>query len=367
MFDRVYSTITSKADYRILTAIPVIFAVLCLIFFLIHGVSYGLEFQGGSWSEITTNRTFSQQELSQISATLVSAGMEDVQVYVSKGLGTSDNTLVIITKTLVNEGKINEILSPYLGDLRSNDLVVAKASGNPPADFKDKMLSRFVSVDVQVNGSLIQVNALELNPEEVKSAIEYYLGEKVDLTVSKKNLNVRSVGPTLGKTFREQGIKAIFLSFILMGIVVFLAFKEVIPSLAVIQAAVNDVFIALGCMSFFNIPFDSASLGALLMLIGYSVDTDILQTSRVLKQKGREVNESVDGAIKTGLMMTATTTSVMVVTIIVTTFFIPIPTLRTISIVLVFGLIGDLFTTWLTNAGLLKWFVERKKKRVVAR
>ncbi|MCX6695199.1 MAG: protein translocase subunit SecF [Candidatus Altiarchaeota archaeon] len=365
MFDDIYSKIISKADYRILTAIPPLFAVLMLFVFLVNGVSYGLEFQGGTWVEVSTNKTLSHETLSEIKSNLVSDGLSDVQVYETSGIGSSDNTLTIVTTSVVDDKKAAGLLSSYFGELRPNDIGTVVLGKTPPADFVDKVRSRFTHMDVSVNGTVVKFVSLELDSAELDSAVEYYLGEKVDLSVQKRNLDVRSVGPTLGKTFREQGIKAIFFSFILMSIVVFLAFKEVIPSIAVMQAAVNDVLITLGCMSLLGIPFDSASLGALLMIIGYSVDTDILLTTRVLKRKGWTVNESIDSGVKTGLMMNSTTIAVMCVTIIVTTFFIQIATLKTIATVLFFGIVGDVFTTFLTNAGLLKWLVESKVKKGV--
>ena len=97
------------------------------------------------------------------------------------------------------------------------------------------------------------------------------------------------------------------------------------------------------------------------MLISYSVDTDILLTARVLKQKHIEVNEGINGAMKTGLMMTLTTLTAMIITILVTTFVIQIPALNTIATVLAFGLIMDIFATWFTNTGLLKWHLEKPR------
>jgi preprotein translocase subunit SecF len=50
----------------------------------------------------------------------------------------------------------------------------------------------------------------------------------------------------------------------------------------------------------------TAGIVAFLMLIGYSVDTDILLTTRVLNKKNT-LNKEMFGALKTGLTMSATT------------------------------------------------------------
>ena len=45
---------------------------------------------------------------------------------------------------------------------------------------------------------------------------------------------------------------------------------------------------------------------AFLMLIGYSVDTDILLTTRALKKQEGTINERIYGAFKTGIFMNVT-------------------------------------------------------------
>jgi preprotein translocase subunit SecF len=116
----------------------------------------------------------------------------------------------------------------------------------------------------------------------------------------------------------------------------------------------------MGLMSIFGIVLEPASLVALIMLIGYSVDTDILLTTRMLKRKRGELDEAVDGALKTGLTMTGTTFVVMVVVLIVSTFFTHLQELTSIASVLLLGLLADVTSTWFMNAGILKWYIEEK-------
>ena len=48
------------------------------------------------------------------------------------------------------------------------------------------------------------------------------------------------------------------------------------------------------------------------MLIGYSVDSDILLTTRVLKRQGK-LNDELNGAFRTGIIMTSTTIAAVTV------------------------------------------------------
>jgi preprotein translocase subunit SecF len=185
--------------------------------------------------------------------------------------------------------------------------------------------------------------------------IKLMLESLEDYGLDTSNANVETVGPSLGSSFWYQAQVGIMIAFILMGIVVFILFRKLVPSFAVIFAAVSDILVTLGLMQLFSIPLGLTSLAGLLMLIGYSVDTDILLTTRFLK--GSEpIKERFSGALKTGLTMSLT--SIGALTIL---WFSGIsPVISNIALVLVIGLSVDIINTWLMNAGLLRWYVERK-------
>jgi len=171
----------------------------------------------------------------------------------------------------------------------------------------------------------------------------------------------RSVGPVLSKEAMNQIYWAVGFAFLFMSITVFIVFRNLVPSLAVIMAALCDIIIALGGMSLFKIPLSLASIGAILMLIGYSVDTDILLTTRVLKQKKGKITERAIGAMKTGITMSAAAIAAMSALYIVTVFIIPeAEVLSNIAAVLIIGLSADIITTWLMNLGILRWYLEAR-------
>jgi len=172
----------------------------------------------------------------------------------------------------------------------------------------------------------------------------------------------RQVGPVLGEEAMTQVYYALAFAFLFMSITVFIIFRNFVPSMAVIFAALSDIIIALGGMSLFGIPLSVASVGALLMLIGYSVDTDILLTTRILKRKEGTVTERAVEAMKTGFTMAAAAIGSMVALYVVVMVFIPAAqTLADIAAVLIIGLTADILTTWLMNLGILRWYLEARK------
>ena len=169
------------------------------------------------------------------------------------------------------------------------------------------------------------------------------------------DVSTKTIGPELGESFWIQAQTGIIIAFMLMGIIVFVIFRTVVPSTAVILAALSDIVVTLAIMQLLGIELSLAGFAALLMLIGYSIDTDILLTTRLLKESG-EIKERVWGAFKTGITMTATTLGALFVLLLVGIS----PVLSQIAAVLLIGLGIDIINTWLQNATLLRWHCERR-------
>ena len=191
-------------------------------------------------------------------------------------------------------------------------------------------------------------------PPEVKKALEEYLG--FDLT--DKNSSTEFTGSSLSQNFYRQLRIAIILAFILMSIVVFLIFKTFVPSFAVILSAFADIVMSLALVNLLEIKISAAGIVAFLMLIGYSVDSDILLTTKILKRRDSSLNSRIFSAFKTGLTMTLTSIAAVIVSLLIV--FSLSNTLAQIFTILTIGLSFDLINTWITNLGILKFYAERK-------
>ncbi|MDE4907503.1 protein translocase subunit SecF [Methanogenium marinum] len=178
---------------------------------------------------------------------------------------------------------------------------------------------------------------------------EHYPDAKVD-----------QIGETFGKTLQAQALWALLFSFIGMAIVVFIVFRNFVPSIAVVLSAFSDIVITAALMDVVGITLTLGTTAALLMLIGYSVDSDILLTTRVLKRKGK-FSEKMQGAFRTGFTMTSTTISAVALMFIVS-WIGQIDVIRDISAVLLLGLFVDLMNTWMLNAGILTGYAGGDKR-----
>lgn len=172
--------------------------------------------------------------------------------------------------------------------------------------------------------------------------------------------SVQTIGPSLGGAFFKQAQIAIGIAFLFMAVTVFIIFRIPLPSFYVVLCGFADLVEALAISQFLGIKLSLATFSALLLLIGYSVDTDVLQTTRVLKSAEADPRKKIRGAMKTGLTMIGATAAAMLALFVISTSSI----ITQIASVLLIGLIMDIPNTWILNSGLLLWYVERRRKNV---
>jgi preprotein translocase subunit SecF len=165
---------------------------------------------------------------------------------------------------------------------------------------------------------------------------------------------VQTTSATFGAGTQILAVYGVLAAFVGMSIVVFLLFRSFVPSVAVVVSAFSDIVIPVALMNVFGIELSLGTVAALLMLIGYSVDSDILLNNHIIRRSGG-FYESTYRAMRTGVTMTVTSLSAMAVMSVVAYLF-GIDLLADIGIVLVFGLAADLMNTYMLNLSLLRWW-----------
>ncbi len=210
-----------------------------------------------------------------------------------------------------------------------------------------------------------------------------------------------TVGPSFGSSIYIQALKSVFIAFFLMSLVIFLYFGEStkmkwiafvitivaslmmfyansifmyvvpallffvllgiyihdsIPSFGIVFCAFSDVLFSLAIFTLSGLKLNVWGIVAFLMLVGYSIDTDILLSVRVLKRKGGTMFSRIVDALKTGVTMSVCA----LVAVLAALFFSHSLVIKEIMFILTVGLIGDIIFTWIQNAGILRWHLEKK-------
>jgi preprotein translocase subunit SecF len=238
--------------------------------------------------------------------------------------------------------------------------------------------------------------------EALEQAITASLAK--DIPDVKSRASAEITGPSLGASFFQQTVKAVLIAFVFMGLVVFIYFGETttqkiitfavslteafliwyannalmttlaiivgivllimyirysIPSTAVILAAFSTIVLTIAVVDLMQMRISTAGIAAFLMLMGYSVDTDILLSTRVLKSSSGTVYERIISTIKTGLTMTGATFAAVAISLL----FTQSDVIREILTILMIGLVGDVLFTWVQNSGILRLYLEHKGRK----
>jgi len=167
--------------------------------------------------------------------------------------------------------------------------------------------------------------------------------------LSSDDITTETMGSSLGSSFFREMFLAIFFSFIFMGIVFQFYFRSWYATFAALQSALLTIFIALGIIVALGVNLTSGGIAAFLMLIGYSIDTSILLSTKVVKerQKGKE---GLHDAMKTGLTMSVSGIAAVFIAFLFTNNFV----LKQIMLILVIGLVMNILTTWIGNVYILR-------------
>jgi preprotein translocase subunit SecF len=232
-------------------------------------------------------------------------------------------------------------------------------------DLRNYLLLEYPNNDVEVrsiSSSGQQVGIIvemDINVED-NEFIDTFL-DKISLqtNIDKNDINLEGMGSSLSDTFFKGMILAIFFAFLAMSLVVFLYFRTFVPSFAVVWCAFSNMIVTLAVINIIDIKLSTAGIAAFLMMIGYSVDTDLLLSIWMLKRKEGSLIERMYRAFSTGMTMTITTLTAVTIALIVTDSEV----IRQIMIILFIGLLIDIINTWIQNVGILRLYLEKKVRK----
>ncbi|MBN2203323.1 MAG: hypothetical protein JW700_04030 [Candidatus Aenigmarchaeota archaeon] len=232
--------------------------------------------------------------------------------------------IIVESDTPLNEQSIEEVLDEY-------DVNVRIASGLTGH-------SAFIEFDAEIDSN---------------DVLETLEGAGYEF----EDYSVQTVGPSLGAASMNQAIIVLIIAFAFMATTILFIFKIPIVSLYVTLCPAFDIIGTLAISQLLGIKLSLAGFAALLMIIGYSVDDDVMITTRVLKGEG-SIDEKVRGSYKTSFTTTAATLVALAALYAMSLSSV----ITQIASILLIGLILDLQNTWLFATPLLRWHVERKSK-----
>ena len=368
--------IYAHPHYRRLFIIPVALVVLSLISILfLSPIRLGIDFKGGIDLTLQSNASIDADALQ---AGLTAGGYQiessDLQTkpgdtYIHLQLERSDvlvqaDTLKNKFYTQLDAASNDEAMSFYSND----SAVLTKAAASRNA--LDQTAGQLFALAPGTRPAAATYNTTsQLQKAVVISFSDLSAAEQARLrsivsAVTPVEPSIQEVTASLSSKFFDTAVTVVLLAILLTTAVVFIIFRTVVPSIAVLTGALSDVIMAMGAMSIFHIPLTLASFSALMMLVGFSLDTDVLLSMRVLKRNEGSPPERAYHAMQTGVTMSLSA-MVAFAALFVMALYTHIPIYYEISAVVLAGLVGDLIATWCFNAVIVLHYVEDQHKKGV--
>jgi len=331
------------------------------------GPRYGVDFAGGTLIQLNVDK---EVTIGDLRAALAGVGMNDDSV---QSFGTSGTEYLVRVES-VNFGadtffeKASAKLKEAFGeeawksfDWQKQQSVSMRAVGTGPLDIEavTTQLTNLES-EVVVLESKVEHNSFEISypgiTDKVKEVLGASLGEN-----SFEVARVEMVGPTVGAELRRKGLMAIFFSLAL--ILVYVAFRfDLSFAPGAVAALGHDVTITIGVFCLLGREFSLPTIGALLTIVGYSLNDTIVVYDRIRENLHRFPRRDLEELINISLNETLSRTLLTSVTTILAVFsliFLGGPIIQDFGIALAVGvLVGTYSSIYVASPMILalqKW------------
>lgn len=188
-----------------------------------------------------------------------------------------------------------------------------------------------------------------------KSIIEESVESYLNIELNTEDVSYGTQSSIMGENFLQDSFKLFIISFLLMSLVSYLYFKNILPAITITLSTLMDFIGIIAMLNFLGFKVSTATIGALLMIIGYSTDSDILLSTNILKRKDKTLKKRLENTLKTELTMSLaalTTFSIMF-------FLSSVETIQHIALVLLLGILFDFINTYFLTASVQRMFKRR--------
>ena len=159
---------------------------------------------------------------------------------------------------------------------------------------------------IRVERQLGTDKAQQVAVEKIKNKLNNTFSNKIEYR------RLEFVGPTVSKDLVQKGILAIF--FAVIAMLAYIWFRFELPfAMGAVIALIHDVVLTLGVFSIVGLEFNLATVAAILLIIGYSMNDTVVVYDRVREnlRKFKKMNfeELIDKSVNETLARTVNTTA----------------------------------------------------------
>ncbi|MDO5564496.1 MAG: protein translocase subunit SecD [Eubacteriales bacterium] len=286
--------IISFISFRKITyAISIILIVVGLAGILVHSVlikdkafNYGLDFSGGSSTNVTFNEDLSINEIDQKVVPIFEKATNSPDIQTQKVAGT--NEVIIKTRTLSIEER-DEIYST--------------------------LATRSEAGGFDIDQSLITT-------ENISGAVSTQM--------------------------KNDALIAVIIATILMLIYIWFRFKDIKFAGAAILALLHDVLVTLGFYAIFRLTVDSTFIACMLTIVGYSINATIVIFDRIRENQSKLRGTTINNIVNTSISQTfsrSINTSLTTLIMVIVLYIMGVSSIKAFALPLIVGLVCGCYSS----------------------
>ncbi|MDP4134122.1 MAG: protein translocase subunit SecF [Bacillota bacterium] len=311
---------TGKSKFFAIVSVVLILAGI-VGFIVNKGISYGIEFTGGTTIQIDMQGAkYDPNDIQKLVKDIVH-GETQVQS--------------------LNEGKSIVIKTVELGGY----LASKKGTDNTAADTTGKKTNS--------------------DADKIFTAIE----EKYGVKIPENDRNVTTIGEATSKKILSDSMKAVVIAVILMLLYITVRF-EVLSGVAAVAGLIHNILIMLGFYAIFKWPINNSFVAAILTIVGYSINNTIVIFDRVRENVKKERSTAYAEIANVSISQTFTRTLNSSITTLLTigmVYILGVSSIKEFALPIIIGIIAGTYASIYLCAPLWVWlknaFIKRKKNK----
>jgi preprotein translocase subunit SecF len=226
---------------------------------------------------------------------------------------------------------------------------------------------RSVSVqEVGATGNEFQINGRSAGEETGATVAALKTGLSARFGAdSYEIMRTESVGPKVGQDLWRDATLAVLAATVIMGIYIAARFDFPVGVGAAVKL-LHDVLITLGALSLANMEFDLTAVAALLTVVGFSVNDNVIISDRIRESRRKNRKESLPMLINRSINETLSRTVINSGTVILTTaalFLLGGPVIHSFAFALLVGFVIGTYSSIFVSTPIMLFLEARRRQK----
>lgn len=354
--------------------VSAILVILSWMLFAVEGPNWGIDFTGGTQIQVKFDDPASI-EIGELRKALVSLGVSGDSVQSVNGDGSGEFIIRIQDPRFGMDGLEEEVRSaldrtfgddfvdgPIQSSIEVSARFVVNYKGDPRPfqEIGDELEESKTLESLSSVGPGSDDNQIVLIVGGLDERIKDRIDEALDQSFKVEELS--AVGPKVGGELRRQGFISIAATLAL--VLVYVAFRfDVGFAPGAVVALFHDVSLTLGVFVLFQLEINLPMIGALLTIVGYSLNDTIVIYDRIRENRERHRRTDLAGLINVSISETLTrTVATSLTTLVAIAAFLVLggPVIRNFAIAMLLGIVFGTYSTIFVASPMIIW-MERVK------